>query len=87
MGSVGIGARPAREMLVLRQIEKVRVVNARTGSGSRSAVRRGQSPRGVRLRHLGGVKNEALAFDQRPFERGFRAEDVEAFAILPRGIE
>jgi hypothetical protein len=75
-------------MLVLRQIEKGAGRERADGFGKQvSIVRRGQSPRGVRLRHLGGVKNEARAFDQRPFERGFRAEDVEAFAILPRGIE
>jgi hypothetical protein len=33
------------------------------------------------------MEDEALAFDQRPFERRLRAEYVEAFAILPRGIE
>ena len=43
--------------------------------------------RDLRLRQLRRVHHERLVFDERPFEGFLRAIDIDALAILPRGVE
>ena len=47
----------------------------------------GNPPRDLRFGTLGGVKDMAFPFDQRPLERLLGPEDVDAFPVLARRVE